>query len=106
MKNQVAAQTAPQVEKPTMTVVKPQEEKKADVPAKSEDKKPAEDKPASKAEVAEKAEARTAAIANLFMVVFPCVAVFVRCFLLASELKLVLRLAHCKCLFARKIVIK
>lgn len=39
MKNQAAAQTAPQVEKPTMTVVKPQEEKKAEVinKAKAED---------------------------------------------------------------------
>ena len=39
MKNNAAAQTAQQVEKPTMTVVKPQEEKKAEVinKAKAED---------------------------------------------------------------------
>ena len=54
---------APAKTEDTKTAAKPeekppakQEEKKADVPAKSEDKKPAEDKPASKAEVAEKKE--------------------------------------------------
>lgn len=55
-KKPVAAPAEKKETKPEEKSPAKQEEKKADVPAKSEDKKPAEDKPAAKAEVAEKKE--------------------------------------------------